>query len=482
MIVTIRKGRSFVRGFAIVSGLLFATVLSALGQTPPANPINLHARTLSASRIRVSWNDISAAGVDRIMIWYRPGHPVDTVSDVSSLSLDSLAPASPTDTFVICGGLNPMTRYYFGAQVFKDGLRSQITTNASANDSTWVTLSTLDSVALASLNLTKEGPSFDTLTNTIRIRWTVNRSAVDSLDIGISYSTVSATADTVVGQAIQSTGNTDSAVVRLHESLLFNTSYYVKLWLRSPGGIWTDPGQSSAGVVKTPSFTWQSITYFTKTIDTVYAFNREIRLINQPGDVSVTANVVRLFVPVSQAVAGFIPVSVGFEFSEKDRGTPFYVGLKIDSIPPGSRFTDIRIYRDSSGVIVSTGNTITYDSTARYVSVLTNNLDFPFVALIDTTANGVRRSPAIVRPFFRVVQTHSGISVLFGGYNRGCVAAEIYSLKGQLVSSFSCPASGAAALTWNYTDGSGRRVTNGLFILKIIAPDKVFKTRVIVSR
>jgi hypothetical protein len=634
-----------------------------VGLDRPANPITLQAKALSGTRIRLSWNNVSAANVERIFIWFRKNTPVDTVYDVSALKLDTIVPSAVTDTVVIGDKFNPTTVYYFGAQVFKGGLWSQITTNASATATTPAAGAPLDSSTIKALDFKTAGPVFDTATNTIKIGWTVNRSAIDSLDIGISYSTVSAAADTVVGQIVQSNANADSAVVKLHENLVFNANYYVKLWLRRPGGKWTDPGQNSAGVVRTPSFTWQSVTYFSKENDTVYAFNREIRLLNQPGDRSLTANVVRYVSPPILSINGLIPVSIGVDFQVKDRGYPFYIGLRVDSLPPGSLFSDVRIYRDSAGLLLLAREPIVYDSANRYVSILTNDLDFPFVAMIDTNnasgvpllipyepkataerrpllqwhsvngastynlivadnvnfsnpifsiplsdtafkatadlpfstifwkiksnlsskwskvdqfvvqpdsipfliryngttvstrkpvftwhpvtnaldytikiadnrnftnaisvrvidtlflpladlsqglwywtvscsrsyalftpfdsvnidtaANSVIKSAAIVKPFFKIVQSRSGISFLFGGYNRGEMAVEIYSLKGQLVNSFSCSVSKTNALIWNYNDRSGRRVTNGMYIFRIVTPDKVIKTKVLVSR
>jgi PKD repeat protein len=357
-----------------------------VGVDRPANPITLQAKALSATRIRLSWNDISSSGASRMVIWYRTGQPVDTTYDVTALRLDSLVPASLSDTVIIGGNFNQTTRYYFGAQVYSNGLWSKITTDASANDSTPAAGAPIDSATMTLLNLARVGPVFDTLTNTIRIGWTVNYSAVESLAVGISYSAVSAAADTVVGQTVQSIRNTDSATVKLREDLLFGTNYYVKLWLRRGDGKWTDPGPSSAGMVTTPSFTWQSVVYFTRDPDTVYAFNREIRLLNRPLDVGATVNTVRYRTMPALAIGDFTQVSIGVEFMVKDRGTPFFIGLKADSIPAGFTLADVRIYRDSAGLLLLAREQMSVDTVNRYVSLLTNDLDFPFVAMVDRRA------------------------------------------------------------------------------------------------
>jgi PKD repeat protein len=354
-----------------------------VGFDRPANPITLHAKALSATRIQLNWNDISAAGVSRIVIWYKTGSPVDTVYDVTAQNLDSLSPALLTDTVVIGDKFNELTQYYFGAQVFKGGLWSQITTNASATATTPAALAKLDSNTVHLVKPTL----FDTVTNTIRLRWTVNRAVGDSLSLGISYSTVSMpTQDTSVGQVINVTSGADSAVVKLHEDIAFNAKYYMALWLRRPGGKWTDPTVSSSDSVRTPAFTWQSVIYFTRDPDSVYAFNREIRLMNRPLDQSATVNTVRYVVIPSSAKTDFTQVSVAVEFSVKDRGAPFYIGFKVDSIPAGYSLSDVRIYRDSAGFLLLSREPVVYDAAKQYVSVLTNDLDFPLVAMVDRRA------------------------------------------------------------------------------------------------
>jgi PKD repeat protein len=390
-----------------------------VGFDRPANPITLHAKALSATKIQLSWNDISAAGVSRVVIWYKTGSPVDTVYDVTAQNLYSLSPALLTDTVVIGNSFNANTRYFFGAQVFKGGLWSQITPAASASDSTPEAGAPIDPAMLALLNLTRTGPVFDTTTNAIRIGWTVNRAAVDSLDIGISYSTASSAADTFVGQTVPpSAKSADSAAVTLHEDLAFNTTYYVKLWLRRPGGKWTDPGAGSAGSVTTPMFTWQSVIYFTKDPDSVYAFNREIRLMNRPLDVSSTKNTVRyVTLPAAVQTSGDITqVSVAVEFSVKDRGTPFYIGFKVDSLPAGYSLSDVRIYRDSAGFLLISREPTVYDAAKQYVSVLTNDLDFPLVAMVDRrapTADPLTDVSALVvasKPVIDKVVVHDNIA------------------------------------------------------------------------
>jgi PKD repeat protein len=351
-----------------------------VGLDRPVNPLTLRAAALASNVIRVSWDKADTAGVDRIVIWYRALQPVDTVFDVSALKLDSLVPSSVTDTVVVSDKFNAQTQYYFGAQVYKNGLWSQITTKASATATTPAAGSKLDSNTVHLVKPTV----WDTSKNTITVRWSVNRVVADSLDIGISYSTASMPiSDTSVGQMITVSTSADSAVVKLREDIVFNGTYYVALWLRRPGGKWTDPTQGSSDAVQSPSFTWQSVVYFTKENDEVYAFNREVRLVNQPGDVSRTVNTVRYSVAPPAAAVGFTQVSTEIEFAVKDRGTKFFIVLKVVCVPFGYTLRDVRVYRDSAGLLLISREPIAYDATNGYVSILTNDLDLPLVALVD---------------------------------------------------------------------------------------------------
>jgi hypothetical protein len=100
----------------------------------------------------------------------------------------------------------------------------------------------------------------------------------------------------------------------------------------------------------------------------------------------------------------------------KDHGTPFYVGLKVDSVPSGSAFSDVRIYRDSAGLMLLAPEAVVPDTANRYVSILTNDLDFPFVAMVDKTVPscvtlshpGVPVAPA--RPVNDTVIVHDNIA------------------------------------------------------------------------
>ncbi len=351
-----------------------------VGKDRPANPIKLVAKTLSSNRIRLTWNNVVSAGVERIMIWYRAGLAVPKAYDFSTLKLDSLVPAVG-DTVIIGSQFSPSTKYYFGAQVYKGGLWSYVTDSSSASDSTWAAGAALDSNSCAFTKM-----YLDTGTNQIRVCWTVDPAQAESLQVGILYSVAGVpVVNTGNQQVVAVTAAKDSAFIKLRENLLFDTTYYASLWLRRPGGLWTYPTMRSIDSVRIGNFTWQPVTYFSKAADTVYAFDNNVRLTNTPGDLSQTSNKL-LYVAAPGALAiGLVPTGVGLTFTAKAPGAPFNVGLKVDSLPKGYAIQDVRIYNQTaSGLWVISDNPFTVDTVNGYVSVLTNQLGLPFFAMVDT--------------------------------------------------------------------------------------------------
>ena len=373
----------------------------SVGKDRPANPVQLSAKVLSSSSIRLSWNNVASSGIERMIIWYRTGQAVPKIYDFSSAKLDSLVPLVG-DTFIIGNNFSGGTKYYFGAQVYKGGLWSYVTDSSSASDSTWAAGSKLDSNSCVVTKL-----YLDTVTNQIRVCWTVDPAQAESLQVGILYSTTGVPAtNTNNQQAVDVKAAKDSAYVKLRENLMFDTTYYVSLWLRRTQGSWTDPTSKAVDSLKIKTFTWQSITYFSKANDTVFAFNNEVRLTNPPGNLSLTKDTV-VYVTPSGAAGSLVPVSLGLAFRVKDPGIPLNIALKVDSLPQGSTMRDVRIYhRNAAGEWVIDDNAVTVDSVGKYVSVLTNQLSLPFFAMVDTRIPSV----GILSPFTTAAIADSGYS------------------------------------------------------------------------
>jgi PKD repeat protein len=356
------------------------TTFFVVGKKRPPNPLFLHAKAISPTTVRLTWNNISSLSMERMIIWYRTGQPVPHVADLTSLNLDSLVPPM-NDTVIVSDKFSEKTRYFFGAQVYKDRLWSFVTDSSSASDSTWEALTKLDSNSLA---FTRR-PYFDSTVNQIKVWWSVDPAQSESLYVGILYSTDSMpTVSTGQQQVIRVTGARDSIYVNLKENLKFHTKYYISLWLRRAGGKWTDPTARCMDSVLTPWFTQEAVVYSRQLFDTVYAFNNTVRIVNQPTDVNTTHNAVLYFNPDTSTLKDLTPVSIGIRFRDKGL-VPFYLGLKIDSVPAGYTYNDIRIYRlDSAGMWVLDDAPFITDSASGYGSVLTNRLTLPFVAMVDT--------------------------------------------------------------------------------------------------
>jgi hypothetical protein len=316
-----------------------------------------------------------------MVIWYRADTLIPHVYDVSALRLDSLQP-SVADTMIDGTTFHDRTKYYFGAQVLSNGLWSYITDSSSANATTDTAGAMLKTNSLAIVKPT----TFDTVFNQIKVCWTVSDSQADpalALQVGILYSADALpTIDNGNQQVGNISGTTGCAYVKLRENLVFGKTYYVSLWLRAPGCKWTTPTPAGMDSVHVPMFTWQAVSYFANAVDTVFAFNDSLRFTNTLGDLSKTDNTVMLVKPDTASLAGFIPVSVEFEFTGKSAGAPFYVGLKLRT---GYPMSNVRIYqRNADGLWLLDPDPFSVDSARGYVQVLTNDLDYPFIAMIDT--------------------------------------------------------------------------------------------------
>jgi hypothetical protein len=380
---------------------LSTTVIKAsyfAGVNRPANPIILHASAPSASKVILSWNPIG--GVQAIRIWYRANAavPVNTAS-FTSPPFDSITLPSVTQTQDTISGLIGLTHYFFGAQVYQGNQWSYVIDSSSADATTPVGHGKLpggNTVKITSL-------VFDTITNEIKVSWSVDYPYVEPLEIGISYSTVSyPTIDTSAShqKPVPVTASSGSAVIKLQEALKFSsltdtTHYYIALWERSVDGTWTDPTTNSEAMVASPYYNWQNVTYFTTVPgDINVVFNGNILLVTEGvTDPSFTNGKIILFQPAPASIAGFIPVGVPFYFdpSKIEQSRPFTIKIKCGTLPAPYTLNQVKIYRWENGAwFVDRGTA--FDSTG-YVWITTKfqDLDYPFMALIDTVPVSITR-------------------------------------------------------------------------------------------
>jgi PKD repeat protein len=364
-----------------------------VGVSRPANPLKLTAAAQTASTILLSWPPVS--GVDALRVVYR----ADTAVPVNSYYFDTtqyfVSSPAVTDSAILVTGLLPTTHYYFGAQVYKNGLWSVVTPNASAD-----AVTPQGAPKLTANRIKLDSLSFDPAADQVKVFWHVNATAKDSLQIGVSYSAAAYPDSTQSGLVqkvvpVNSSATTMTAVTI--NNLLFNTPYYVSLWESKIGGAWTPPTDSSQDTLTTPNYNFQSVTYFTRIGgDTAYAFNGNVRIVTDSvtdsNSVTHTTDKLDYWVPDPSLLSGFIPASIAFKFDQPQSSAPFYVGLRFT--PPAGNFSanDLRMYRfhDSVWTVEST---FVVDAQAGYISVKTKNLDDPFMVMLDTVAVSVSVEP-----------------------------------------------------------------------------------------
>ena len=236
--------------------------------------------------------------------------------------------------------------------------------------------------------------SFESMTNTIKIKWTVDTSGASGalLDVGVFCNTggyplfVMGAPDTVK----LNTNLEDSIDLKLGDRLLFDTTYYISLLLRNRGGGWSIFADSARGILQIPPFTSQAVRYGAG-FPTAYANNKTIKISIDPATFpkeEIDDNrIVRWKPPASPS--GFIPVSAGFEFFSKYQSTPLSIGVKYNTLPYGYSHAHVRIYRFKNGEWFLDRRPFLCDSSQRYVSVLTGDISYPFIAMIDTQPPGV---------------------------------------------------------------------------------------------
>ncbi len=369
------------------------------GRLRPVNPIRLFAKAITPTFIKLTWKEIgtgkTVTGMDSIVIW-RGTRKVPLAFSISPTDFTALK-VSVGDTMFISVGLNEKTRYYYGAHICSRGLWSFITDSSSATDSTPAIANTERPVN--PVKMTKL--AFNTVENKISASWRIEAPDTNS-EIGIAYSLVTYPADTLnpPAQIIRVRGTVDSALVTIAGDLAFDTTYYVSLWYRKLDGKWGLPVAASQGTVKIPSdLSWQIVHYFVSYPETVSVFNGRVLLANNRGDTVQTTDTVKNWKPKDAGSRGFVLVSGGFYFAQHFASAPFNIGIKYvkDSIPAGYSGADVRIYRQIDGQMFVEKNTVV-DTTTRTAWIVTNNLLFPFIAMIDTVPVSVTVLSAVSKP------------------------------------------------------------------------------------
>jgi PKD repeat protein len=346
------------------------------------NPINLSSRALSHTSIVLNWN--KASGFDSLRIWTGLSPVPFTATDPGTGFKKISVPTSDiADTIT---GLFAQTTYYFGAQVYANNAWSYVT---GASRTGVMTLADPDTSKIVNnIKLTKK--YFDPSSNSIKVYWTMDSTQNQNYltvnySVGISISFSGFPTDTSVSkQVIPVRRLSDSAIVNINETIVFDTTCYVSLWLKRNTGVWAFPTADSKDTLHIASFTWQKITYFKRDAshDTVYAFNNKVRLWNDV-PIDPTVDTLVFWKPDNSLLDGFIPVSAGFYFQKHIPSQPFFIGLRCDLTPGNFSLEKARIFRYSNGNWLVEKN-FAFDPASGYVWIKTQEIIAPFIAMIDT--------------------------------------------------------------------------------------------------
>ena len=225
---------------------------------------------------------------------------------------------------------------------------------------------------------------YDSLGALLRVSWCIDTGNYNGdLDIGISYG-FSGYPDEMSGsQTVVVLNECTDTTVNLSEPLLFDTLYYVRLFVRKPTGVWNAGGDSTKGTVQTGHPFRQIVTYFNPDVDndTTSAFNGAVVLWKDSSLNNNTLTVDTLEIVKKDAPAGFIAAGTAVRFLKALKGPAFYLGFKA-TVPAGESIGDVRIFRDSAGVLL-VDYTSTLDPAGGIVYVRASDVRLPFIPLID---------------------------------------------------------------------------------------------------
>ncbi|HEX2959068.1 MAG TPA: immunoglobulin domain-containing protein, partial [Chitinispirillaceae bacterium] len=314
-----------------------------------ANPINLQSNVLSPSSVQLYWRKFNDPAVTEIRIFYSISEiPVNMV--YPKIPMDTLRPRAG-DTMITVSSLNSNTTYYFGAQVRKKN---------SDNSFNWspITMQSLQKVSTlppeaadtVKNSITILDVSF-TSTSQISINWCITDSLVklSDVDVGITYSTEKPPVLPHDPQVITPDGNCSFNTVRIRQSILFDTTYYIALWMRLKTGPWAEPTDSSRKEIRIPKFTQQTVYLFNEGADTCRINNSSILFWKDKIHTytNMTVDTVRAFKPGVE-LPGMVAAGQGIEFVMHEPIIPFFVGLRY-SCPVSFTDKDVRLYRYVNG-------------------------------------------------------------------------------------------------------------------------------------
>ncbi len=235
--------------------------------------------------------------------------------------------------------------------------------------------------AAASLTVIDEA-EFDTTTHLISLSWHLDTSAIPAgCEAAVIALTGNETPVLPPDDPFPITSLSGNTLFNI-DPLLSDTLYRIGLLLRIQG-IWNIPEESSLKGVAIPPLTWEAIRLFSASVkDTIHLFENRVlvwRDNTYPASTPQHRDTLKQYTIPKSRLKGFLPNSLGFQFSTPVPLPEFYIGFRTDS----SSVIRHTIFRDSSGRLLSE-HEAQFDSTRQLVFLKTDRIDLPFLLLADT--------------------------------------------------------------------------------------------------
>jgi hypothetical protein len=397
----------------------------------PVNKMKLDKSSFGPSFVDLVWNNRGDA-VDSVRIWWGLQElPSNAIVDENVFRKTTDAGNLTTKTI---SALSPSTKYYFGLQVKKNNVWSLFTDSSR----TIVTTSEVsDSTKIPNRAIIKDSLCyFDPNTNKIKIFFTLDTAGLSQYKLeGCALAGLSTwpknepSADSKINEI---SPDSNWYELDLKEDLVFDTTYFVNVWIRNRDGLWAPPDSAyNKTIVRIPAPKKMAITYF-RTADTVYAFGKNVALWRSSGWTSLTGSVTDTLIVKDSLVNayGCIQVSLAFKFKQPDRTPLVNVGVHWNELPAKYTQKNVQIYEFDSTKNKWQLLPRTLSDTNFYVSTLIKPFEHPnwLVLMIDTLKPVVTVHSDLISPLQPMTSFTNNVTIQDNVLN---VNSLFYCARGQ---------------------------------------------------
>lgn len=332
-----------------ILGNVSDTVTKSLtvGIKRPGNSISSHnVDTAYANAVKLAWTLLPTESIDSICIWYGKTQ-IPLKYNPDTLQYQRVKLGGDERTYRVTS-LESGTLYYFAAQIKKDDLWSSITVTSSTSSKT---LAPIDTQRIAN-TIKINGLKFDTTTNMFVVRWTADRSSMESgpVQAAICFSVDKYPEDgPSVGDTIIENVNFNSENVtniKWDKSKSFGKTYFVSMFLRKENALWSESSEAAKSKILIPFAKWEDIAFFDPDQDSIYVLNRTI-LVRKGNNWNLTSIVSKdqvLQDTIADSGKGFIIIGTPFRFRNADRTSDIEIGVRYGNIPNGYSSKDLYLY------------------------------------------------------------------------------------------------------------------------------------------